>query len=432
MKSRTTGGGWQPLRHPDGERLRDRLISASPFGRLALTHTLSVGGDTLVTMALAGSLFFSVKPNAAKGKVALYLALTMAPFAVIAPVLGPVLDRSRAGRRTMVIVTGLGRGVICVSMARHLSSPIWLYPEAFGLLVLSKAFTVTKSALVPTVVDPGHELVEANSRLAVLSVIAGFAVAGPGAAILNISFLGASWVLRLASVVFFATALAAARIRRPPRAGDRTATAEAAAAADRAAREALKGSGIALAGAAIAMIRAGVGFFTFLVAFGFKRAQHHPSWWFGAVLAAGLVGSFLGALVAPRLRRRVAEERIILFAMVGITMVSLLCARWVGTTEAHPTLAAVTLMAGVIAAAMNGAKLSFDSIVQRDAPDAARGRTFARFETRFQLASVAGSFVPVVVPIPLWGGMVVIALGIAFAAFTYVGGRQLVIRHGAS
>ena len=89
-------------------------------------------------------------------------------------------------------------------------------------------------------------------------------------------------------------------------------------------------------------------------------------------------------------------------------------------------------MAGVIAAAMNGAKLSFDSIVQRDAPDAARGRTFARFETRFQLASVAGSFVPVVVPIPLWGGMVVIALGIAFAAFTYVGGRQLVIRHGAS
>ena len=37
------------------------------------------------------------------------------------------------------------------------------------------------------------------------------------------------------------------------------------------------------------------------------------------------------------------------------------------------------------------AKLAFDSIVQRDAPDANRGRSFAKFETRFQIIWVVGA-----------------------------------------
>ena len=37
-------------------------VGQGPFGRLALTHVLAVGGDALVAMALAGSLFFSVDP----------------------------------------------------------------------------------------------------------------------------------------------------------------------------------------------------------------------------------------------------------------------------------------------------------------------------------------------------------------------------------
>ncbi|MCU1462252.1 MAG: Major Facilitator Superfamily transporter [Acidimicrobiales bacterium] len=403
-------------------------MASSPFGRLALTHALGVSGDTLVTMALAGSLFFSIDPSQAKTKVALYLALTMAPFAVVAPVLGPILDHSRAGRRTMVLGTALGRAAICFSMARHLSSAIWLYPEAFGLLVLTKAYAITKSALVPSVVDAEGELVEANSRLAVIAVVAGFVIAIPGAAVLKLSFLGAPWVLRLAGVLYLATALAAVRIPRAPGAGDRTAKANAADAADRAARDAIKGSGIVMAGAAVAALRAGVGFFTFLVAFGFKRAVHHPSWWFGVAIAASLVGTFAGALVAPRVRKRVPEERVLLFSLISVAVVALICARWVGTRPSHPVIAAVMLLGGVIGLAVSAGKLAFDSIVQRDAPDAARGRTFARFETRFQVAWVAGSFLPVVIPVPIWGGMVAIALGIAFAAFSYLGGRQLVRR----
>jgi hypothetical protein len=431
VTSRTTAGGWQPLRKIEGQSLLDRLAAASPFGRLATTHALAVAGDTLVTMALAGSLFFNVKPGAARGKVALYLLLTMAPFAVVAPVLGPMLDRTRAGRRTMIIVTGLARVLLCFSMARHLNSVLWLYPEAFGLLVLSKAYTITKSALVPSVVKGHGELVDVNSRLAVISVISGFAIAGPGVAVLKISFLGAPWVLRLAGVLFLGMSIAALRIPRAPDVGDHAAKVQAADAADKAARDAMKGSGIALAGAAIAALRASIGFFTFLIAFGFRRAPHRASWWYGAALAASMAGSFLGALLAPRLRKRVPEERIILFSLIGVFIAAVISSRWVGTRPGHPTIAAVMLIGAMIGAATNGAKLSFDSIVQRDAPDAARGRTFARFETRFQLAWVVGSFLPVVSPIPIWGGMIAIALATAFAAFTYAGGRQVAIRKTA-
>ena len=43
--------------------------------------------------------------------MALYLALTMAPFAVVAPLIGPALDRMRGGRRLMVIGANALRAV---------------------------------------------------------------------------------------------------------------------------------------------------------------------------------------------------------------------------------------------------------------------------------------------------------------------------------
>src|SRR5205085_4848516 len=169
--------------------------------------------------ALAGSLFFSISPSAARGRVAAYLLLTMAPFAVVAPILGPALDRSRGGRRTMMILAAASRAVVCVSMANHLQSA-WIFPEAFALLVMSKAHMVTKSALVPTTVASESELVEANARIAILSVVAGFAAALPGLAVLKLGFLGGPWVLRLAAVVFGAAAVASVRIARPPKPKD--------------------------------------------------------------------------------------------------------------------------------------------------------------------------------------------------------------------
>ncbi|MGH9002134.1 MAG: MFS transporter, partial [Acidimicrobiia bacterium] len=184
---------------------------ASPFSRLALAHALSVGGDTLIAVALAGSIFFNVSADAARPKVLLYLAVTMVPFALVAPVMGPVLDRTRGGRRVVLAGCAAGRALLCLLMADHIHS-ILFYPEAFGSLALSKGALVAKSALVPAVVPDDGALVEANSRLALIAVLAGVALAPIGAGVA--ALLDSPWVLRLGTLVLAAAAVAAFRI--PP------------------------------------------------------------------------------------------------------------------------------------------------------------------------------------------------------------------------
>ena len=113
-----TAPGWRPLQKPPRQNIL--TADASPFTRFARVHALSSIGDGLVTIALAGSIFFSVDPSAARNKVALYLFLTIAPFAVVTPLIGPAVDRARGGRRTMVLATTLGRAVVAFTHG-HLS-----------------------------------------------------------------------------------------------------------------------------------------------------------------------------------------------------------------------------------------------------------------------------------------------------------------------
>jgi hypothetical protein len=84
-------------------RLR-RVAGAHGAGRSGLSrlielNAVNAAADVLVAIALADTLFFSVATSESRSRVALYLVLTMAPFAVVAPVVGPYLDRFRHGRR---------------------------------------------------------------------------------------------------------------------------------------------------------------------------------------------------------------------------------------------------------------------------------------------------------------------------------------------
>lgn len=412
MPSTAPGAGWQPLRRPP--RRGPVGLGSSPFSRLAVVHVLAVAGDTLVTMALAGSLFFSISPQAARSRVALYLVLTVAPFALVAPLLSPVVDRSRGGRRALVIAGAASRAVVCLSMAGDLGG-LLLFPKAFAVLVLSKAYMVTKSALVPDTVVGEGQLVTANSRIAVLSVLAGFAASVPGIILLRIRPLGAPWVVRLAAVAFAATALAGFRLVRPSPGQDRLAPPPVGEAE-------LHVAPVRMAAAAMGLLRGIVGFLTFLVAFAF-RYEEAPAWWFGVVLAASMAGSFVGAALAPGLRRRLTEERILTGALALVAIFGLVAVRVGGRPAAAVLAAAVGVGAGA-------GKLAFDSIVQRDAPDAVRGRTFARFETRFQLAWVAGAALPVAVRIPSGWGMGLLALAAAVTCASYAAGLRAAAPHG--
>ena len=104
--------------------------------------------DAAVAVALANTLFFAAATAESKTNVALYLAITVAPFAVVAPVIGPLLDRLQRGRRTALAVSFGGRAVLAVVMAFGYDSWV-LYPAALGAMVLSKSFVVLKAAVTP-------------------------------------------------------------------------------------------------------------------------------------------------------------------------------------------------------------------------------------------------------------------------------------------
>ena len=423
--------GWRSLHVTASDAVR--RMGDTPFGRLARVHAVLVAGDALVAIALAGSLFFSIDPAAARWRVALYLLFTMAPFALVAPLVGPAIDRAKGGRRNMVILSAGLRALVAFMMIGDLDS-LLLFPEAFAMLVLGKGYHVAKSAIVPTMVETDEELVEANSKLAVISALAGFTAAGPG---LLVAWLGGpEWVLGLAMVVFgVATVLA---LRLP-------AVAVAEESPDELERAELRGAGVLLAATGMGTLRWVVGFVAFLLAFDLRGGSHNPTpveslgmamkdlvdpdaasisdgrptWWFGVVLAASAVGGLFGSWLAPRLRGVMREE-----SMLDATLAATATAAVVATFIGIGPLFSATLVAFAVGTCAAAAKQGFDAIVQRDAPDANRGRSFARFETRFQVVWVVGAFIPVLIHIPARLGYFIVALAAAAAAAWYGIGRR--------
>lgn len=404
----STETGWRPLRRP----VNPAQITTPPFQRLAVPHVLSLAGDALVTVALAGSLFFDISPSAARGRVALSLVLTILPFGVVAPFLGPAIDRLAGGRKLMVVGAAAGRALAALYAAAVLDG-LLLFPAAFVLLVLSKTHAVAKSSLVPTVVDSPDDLVGANARLSLAGAVVGSLGAVPGVAVMQL--FGAEWVMRLAAVVFAAAAVAGLRIVQlhPDDPAARTL-----------ANEELRHAGIRLAATAMGVLRGSVGFLTFLVAFALRRGDQ-PAWLYGVVIVASVVGGLLGSIVAPALRRRVVEEHL-LAGSLGLVLVVMLVAARTGGRPA-PVMAAC-----VVGLAAGSGKLAFDSLVQRDAPAAAQGRSFARFEAAFQLAWVVGALIPVAITVPSRLGYVLLALASAVGAGLYLAGLATHRRRGTA
>ena len=219
----------------------------TPFARLVRTHALFVAGDATVAIALAGSLFFSIDPSQARWRVALYLLFTVAPFAIVAPFLGPAIDRIKGGRRMMVVAVASGRVVVSLLMVFQLDS-LLLFPLAFVALVLGRSYAVAKSALVPTVVRNESELVEANAKLGAVAGLVGFVAAIPA---LILSLIGPEATVAWSCVPFALAAVSALSLPRTAIA-PRQATMEE--------REELHSTGIQLGATAMTILRCISGF----------------------------------------------------------------------------------------------------------------------------------------------------------------------------
>jgi Major Facilitator Superfamily len=199
-----------------------RMTGASGAGRTGLASLIELtaaggAGDAFVTIALAGTLFFSTSLDQARGRVALTLVVTMAPFAVLAPLIGPMLDRAKQGRRYLLAGTLLARGLLCYAMIDAVlhDDTFTLLPAAFGVLVLQKAYSVTRSSITPRLLPREITLVTANARTGMAALISG-TIAGLVA--IGIDYIaggganGAAWVLRAGTVVYIAAAALSFRV----------------------------------------------------------------------------------------------------------------------------------------------------------------------------------------------------------------------------
>jgi hypothetical protein len=391
-------------------------------------------------VALAGTLFFSVPVAAARPRVALYLLITVAPFAVVAPLLGRLLDGRSGASRAAMAGALLARAVLAWEAAPRLGS-LLLFPLAFGLLVCSRVHGISRSALVPDLVGGGRALVPINSRMARVAAVGGTLGALLGVGVHKI--FGGPGVLRLSGLVFLlgaalVLAVPAVHAQLGESGGDER---QGGAAAGNGAAGAMPTGGAGAAGSpgagaaggtqegaagrwavrrvrlartASAGTRAAAGFVLFLLAFALRRRGVSTAG-LGLLLAGVGLGGVLGAVVVPRLARTLREEGLLALGLGLSAGTALLLATRVGVGTAG--------LAGlVMGAAASAARLGFESLVQRDVPLAVRGTTITRSETVFQISWVAGAALPVALPLPADPALLALGVACALATAVYLAG----------
>ena len=380
-----------------------RADGAGESGLSALLglHALHAAGDALVAVALAGTLFFSVPIGEARGRVALYLVLTLLPFAFLVPVAGPLLDRFRHGRRNVLAFATGGRGLITWVMAGKVAG-LGLYPLALVVLVLSRSYGVARNAALPRVRPEGLGLVSGAARVNVAGVV-GTSVAGAVGALVSV-LLGSSYVLYLASLVLVVAGVLALRL---PDRVDEPLSAEDTAPAG---RVRLRDAPASLRGtlAATAGMRCLQGLLTLFLAF-LLRAQGASKVELGAILGSAALGSLLGTVSAARIPA--LSPRRLPFLAAGAAAVA--CS----VAALHPTTGFIAAAAGVSGLAGAMAKFGLDATIQSTVAARSVSSTFARSETVLQVSWVVGAGIALLLPargaVGFAAGAVVVLGGLA-------------------
>ena len=387
----------------------------SGLSRLIEMHAFNTAGDAAVAISLAGTLFFQVPTGEARGQVALFLGLTMLPFAIVAPLLGPFLDRFSHGRRWAIGATMAIRAFLVWGLATAVTTEsTWLFPLALGCLVSSKAYGVTRAAAVPRLLPEGLTLVKVNGRIS----LAGMVAAGVSAPIAGVaSVFGAEWSLRYAFVLFVLATIWA--IRLPARVDSDAGEDQAVligSARSRKGRPRMRIPGtVSFALRANCGPRWLSGFLTMFMAFLLREnpiGDWAPEVLLGILIGAAGFGNAIGIGLASVLKKLNPALTVVLALLADAVMV-LLTAFFYGVL----TLALLGLTAGL---AQSLAKLSLDSTIQRDVPERVRTSAFARSDTTLQLAWVLGGFVGIALPLNP-------TVGLAVASVTLVAWVVLVL-----
>ncbi|MEV6072432.1 MFS transporter [Nocardia sp. NPDC052001] len=389
--------------------------------------------DAAIAVALANTLFFASPATQSRVNVALYLLMTVAPFAVIAPVIGPLLDRVQRGRRVALAATFALRVVVIVLLIFNLDG--WaLYPLALTTMVLSKSFSVLKSAITPRVLPPGIDLVRTNSRLTVFGLVGGSIIAGGIAAGVALLF-HSTGALVVAALLAGAGAILSLRIPSWVEVTEGEVPATLGHSREQGsdhrsvlpARQPL-GRRVIAGLWANGAIRVLTGFLTFYVAFVAKSSGEsalRQAVMLAAAGAAAGIGNFTGNFVGARTELGRPRTVIVACALscVAIAVAAALLDNLVGAVLAALVASASTALA----------KVSLDATIQDALPPESIASGFGRSETVLQLAWVTGGALGVLLPTQYWKGFTVVAVLMAIAcigsAVTYRGHSPLPTRH---
>ncbi|WP_424184097.1 MFS transporter [Actinokineospora sp. G85] len=394
---------------------------ADKSGLTALTYAtmLNYASDAAMAVALANTLFFSAASGESKSKVALYLLITVAPFALVAPVIGPLLDKLQRGRRLAMCAVSLGQAVACLVMAMHFDD--WLlYPAALSKMVLSKSFTVLKAAITPRVLPPEITLAKTNARLTVFGLVAGGVFGAIAAGLANL--FGSPGALWFCVAICAFGAVQALRIPSWVEVTEGEVPASISAAPSKPKRQPM-GRHVVVSLWGNGTIRVLTGFLMMFAAFAVRGQNESDPFQqillLGVIAGAAGAGSFIGNAIGARVHVG-NPEQVVLGCLVGALVSTVLA-----TVVAGIATAAIVGLVGAIASAL--AKNSLDAVIQDDLPEESRASAFGRSETVLQLGWVLGGATGVLLPPVWWVGFLVVTAMLAIGLT-----QTLLTRRGSS
>jgi len=382
-----------------GTTIRHLLIRPD-FRRLLATRLSSQFGDGVFQAALAGTVLFNPQRAADPLDVAAGFAVLLLPYSLVGPFAGVWLDRwSR--RHVLLRANVLRAGLVAVVAALVAGGVQGTAFYAAGLAVFSvnRFILAALSAGLPHTTDE-PSLVSANAFSTTAGSMA--TVVGAGAALLVVPIVGEgdagyAALALCAALPYLAAAAVVSGFPSgylgpdTPTRSARLSAREVAAGMVAGARHAWGRRPAAAALNAIGLHRVCFGVVTLLTLLLYRNTFESSGSSLLPVGPAGLAqvvvasaaGALLGAVVTPRVVRRIGKPRWAagLLAVGGAALLVL------GALATPATMVAAGFVLGLVG---QGVKICVDTTLQETTDDDHRGRVFSVYDTLVNVAFVAG------------------------------------------
>ena len=336
----------------------------------------------------------------------------------MAPLIRPLLDRFRHGRRFALSASLFLRAVLAWVISVNTEGTLGLYFAAFGMVLLSRGYGMTRSAALARLVpSSGLRLSQASARATVFATIAG-TVAGVFGFVA--AWIGPQWPLRLSSLFFVVGAVIALNLppladTEPPevlprpfglpwrgrtRGPDGTRG-----------EPILSGRSVGVAVLGAGGLRVFYGFLVVFLAFAVRSdalgggllVVNGEGPQLAVVGAAFGVGALIATVTGIALR---SGGRPVPLLTAGVVMVGL-AGLW---ATVRFSFLSILLLCLCTALASGLAKVAVDTAIQERVPERDRANAFARTETLLMLTWLAGAAIGLVPGVPVRLGIAVAGL----------------------